>query len=258
MNLGLEGRVAMVAAASKGIGFAVAQELLAEGCKVSICGRNREALDAALASLSGAIGSTCDVSQSEDIESWFAHTRDNLGDPDILVTNTGGPPAGKWMLMSDEQWQSGFDSTVMNIVRMVRLATPKMVKNKWGRIVHITSLVARQPHDLLPISSTLRSGLEALTRLQSDELARYGVTVNSVLPGHTMTARQLHLAEIRAERESMSVDEVLAEQGRAIPVGRLAEASEIADVVTFLCSERASYVTGIGVLVDGGIVRSVG
>ncbi len=258
MDFGLSGKRAMVAAGSAGIGLAVAKELTAEGCQVSICGRSQERLDSALVELgSGAVGFVADVSTADGVNEWFNQSVESLGGVDILVTNTGGPPAGPWTEMTDEQWQSGFDSTLMNLVRMVRLASPLMVEQGWGRIVHITSLVAKEPVRLLPISATLRSGIMALTKLQAKELAAQGVTVNGILPGHTKTDRQMHLAEVIAARDGVTVEEALASRGAEVPVGRLAEASEIAAAVCFLCSARASYLTGESILVDGGLVSGI-
>ena len=248
----------MVAAASKGIGFATAKELLAEGCRVSVCSRSEENLEKALSGLPGAVGTVCDVGVASQLENWHAETVARLGPVEVLVTNTGGPPAGKWTEMTDQQWLAGFETTLLNVVRLVRLAAPEMQKRGWGRIVHVSSLVAAEPHPLLPISSTLRAGLSALVRLQALELAPHGVTVNSVLPGHTMTDRQTHLAQVRADREGTTVEQALIEQAKAIPAGRIAGAEEIAAAIVFLCSERASYVTGVNLLVDGGVVRAPG
>jgi 3-oxoacyl-[acyl-carrier protein] reductase len=250
MELGLGGKVAMVAAGTKGIGLAVAQELLAEGCRVSVCARTPIALD-------GLDVFPADVSQAGDLEAWHNHVVTKFGHPDIVVTNTGGPPAGPWPEMSDEQWQAGFDSTLMNIVRLVRLAAPAMRANGWGRIVHITSLVAKMPEPLLPISSTLRAGIMALTRLQASELAPHGITVNALLPGHTLTDRQRHLAQVVAERQGTDEDTELARRGAAVPVGRLATPEEIAAAATFLCSARASYITGVNLVVDGGMTKGL-
>lgn len=248
----------MVAAASKGIGLATAERFAQEGCRVSICGRNRDGLDAALPRLGASSrASVADVSSDADIRRWFEETQAELGPPDILVTNTGGPPAGSWTVMSDEQWQSGFDSTLMNVVRMVRLASPLMKSAGWGRIVHLTSFVAKEPSALLPISSTLRAGLMALTRLQATELAPDGITVNCVLPGHAMTARQLHLAEVIAEREGISPEDALKRQASSNPMGRIGEADEIAAAIVFLCSRPAAYITGTNLLADGGIVKGL-
>ncbi|MER3496896.1 MAG: hypothetical protein C4320_09140 [Armatimonadota bacterium] len=209
MEFGIGGKVAMVAAGSAGIGLAAARLLAAEGARVSICGRNPDRLQQAVAEIgSGAIGTLADVSQEADLTRWYDATQSQLG-----------PPAGAWPGLTDQQWQSGFDSTLLNIVRMVRLASPPMVERGWGRIVHVTSLVAREPSPMLPISSTLRAGVAALTRLQNTELAPHGVTVNAVLPGHTLTDRQRHLADLRAEQEGITADEALARQGSARDAG---------------------------------------
>ncbi|MGV3617590.1 MAG: SDR family oxidoreductase [Fimbriimonas sp.] len=259
MDLGLQGKVAMVAAASKGIGLAVAKALAAEGCHVSICARNEETLEAAAAEIGEETRSyVVDVANAEDLEWWLEQTETDLGRPSILVTNTGGPPAGALGEMTDEQWEQGFQSTFMNVVRLVRLVQPHMTAEGWGRIVHITSLVAKDPNPLLPISSTLRTGIVSLTRLQARELAPHGITVNGVLPGHTLTDRQTHLAEIRAGREGISAAEALERQGAAVPIGRLARPEEVAAAVAFLCGTPASYITGQSLLVDGGIVAGLG
>ena len=246
----------MVAAGSKGIGLAAAKALVAEGCRVSICARGEETLAKACGEIGGGVrGMVADVTKAEDLERWMAATVSELGAPEIVVTNTGGPPAGTLDTMTDEQWALGFESTLMNVVRLVRLAAPGMAERGWGRIVHVTSLVALEPNAILPISSTLRMGLRALTRLQSDLYAPQGLTVNAVLPGHTLTDRQIHLAELRSERERITVEQALERQGAAVPVGRLATAAEIGDAIAFLASERAAYISGVSLVVDGGLTR---
>lgn len=261
MDLGIRGRAAMVAAASKGIGRAVAIGLAQEGCRVSICARNADALDAAHSELVEIAGEhdvlavEADVSNADDLASWHAETVRRLGPPDILVTNTGGPPAARFLDLTDEQWEAGVQSTLMNVVRLCRLVAPEMQARRWGRIIHLTSLVAKQPLDDLTISSTLRTGLSALTRTLSNQLAGDGVLVNAVLPGNTLTDRAHHLAR-RSEKLGVSVEEALALTAKASPVGRIAEAREIADAVVFLASERASFITGVSLLVDGGVCQS--
>jgi 3-oxoacyl-[acyl-carrier protein] reductase len=258
MDLGLTGKVAMVAAASKGIGLAIAKLLAAEGCSVSICARSEEVLEAAAAEIGSDTRSyVVDVANGDDLEWWYGQTIEDLGPVDILVTNTGGPPVGGVFDVSDEQWSIGIESTLMNVVRLCRLVRGDMSEAGWGRIVHITSLVAKEPSDLLAISSTLRAGLMALTRLQATELGPSGVTVNCVLPGHTMTDRQTHLATLRAEQFGITPEEALRRQSAAVPMGRLGTPEEIAAAVAFLCSQQAAYITGVNLLVDGGLTKGI-
>ena len=263
MDLGLCGRVAMVAAASKGIGKACAQALAREGCRVSICARGDEAVEAARAEIAAemgedmVMGAVADVTRAADLEAWFGATEGTLGPVEIVVTNTGGPPAARFMALSDEQWDTGVQSTLMNVVRLSRLAIPGMAERKWGRLIHITSLVAKHPSDMLTISTTLRAGLSALTRLQSNQHAAVGITANAVLPGNTLTDRQYHLARVKAAELGIPEAEALARTAAAIPAGRMAEPSEIADVVAFLASERAAYINGVSLLVDGGAAQAV-
>ena len=175
MDLGIRGKVAMVAAGSKGLGRAAALALAAEGCAVSICGRGAEALSATQKELEAlgvpAVAMAADVSSAEDLTRWHQATESALGPVDILITNTGGPKAATFDHLSDEDWTAGVDSTLLNAVRMTRLVLPGMRARKWGRIIHITSLVAKQPYPLLTISSTLRAGLSGLTRTLAMETA---------------------------------------------------------------------------------------
>jgi 3-oxoacyl-[acyl-carrier protein] reductase len=197
-----------------------------------------------------------DVSDAKQLELWYKRTVERFGTVDILVTNTGGPPAAKFLALTDEQWEMGIQSTLMNAVRLTRMVVPTMQEKGWGRIIHLTSLVAKQPSDDLTISSTLRTGLSALTRTQANQFAKEGVTVNAVLPGNTLTDRAYHLANLRAAAQGITPDAALEQTAKTIPVGRFAEASEIADAVVFLASERAAYITGVSLLVDGGVCQS--
>ena len=250
MDLGIRNRVAMVAAASKGLGRAIAEALQAEGCRVSGFARSIEPWSEDILAVQG------DITKAEDLQRWFEETVAKFGQVDILVTNTGGPPAAPFLQLSEEQWRLGVDSTLMNVVRLCRLVIPDMQKRKWGRILHLTSFVAKQPVELLTISSTLRSGLSALTKTLADQVAGDGILVNAILPGHFLTDRQKHLGEIRAEQQGITLEEYFTRTQAAIPLGRYGRAEELASVAAFLCSERASYLTGASIQVDGGLVRS--
>lgn len=257
MDLGLNGRVAMVAAASKGLGRATAESLARDGCRLSICSRSMESLEETRkATGPDSLAVACDVSNAGDLRAWVDATLARFGRIDILVTNTGGPPAAKFLDLSEEQWRTGIDSTLMNVVRLCRMVIPDMQKRQWGRIVHITSLVAKQPLELLTISSTLRAGLSALTKTLADQVARDGITVNALLPGHILTDRQRHLNELRSKEQGVTVEEYASRVEQSIPMGRFGRPEEIGDAITFLCSERASYITGTSLQVDGGIIRA--
>lgn len=259
MDLGIKGKVAMVAAGSKGLGRAAALALAAEGCAVSLCGRDKEALAKVRAELEAlgvpALVMAADVTKAEDLARWHQATVSTFGPVAILVTNTGGPKAAVFGDLTDGDWASGVESTLMNVIRMSRLVLPGMHAQRWGRIVHITSLVAKQPYPLLTISSTLRAGLSALTRTLATETAKDGITVNALLPGHIMTDRQQHLAELKSAADGITVAESFARTAALVPAGRIGNPEEVGAVIAFLCSQQASYLTGQSLLVDGGLVQ---
>lgn len=258
MDLGIRGKVAMVAASSKGLGRACALELAREGCVVSLCGRSEANLEAALTAIrvevpeSRLLATPCDVARPQDLEAWHAATVEAFGPVDILVTNSGGPIPGTFLDLSETQWTTGVETTLLNVVRLSRLVLPAMRQRHWGRLIHLTSLVAKQPAPILTISSTLRAGISALTKTLAAEFAANGITVNAVLPGHILTERQYELAHAKG----LAPEEHFGRLAEVIPAGRLGEPSELAAAVTFLASARASYLTGVSLQVDGGIVQS--
>lgn len=259
MNLELNNRVAMIAAASKGIGKACAMALAQEGCRVSICARNADELEKTRSEIEAhceAIAVVVDVSSANDLEGWYQRTIDRFSQVDILVTNTGGPPVKRFMELSDESWRTGVESTLMNVVRLSRLVIPGMRERRWGRIIHLTSLVAKQPVDELTISSTLRAGLSGLTKTMANQVGPDNITVNAILTGHIMTDRQYALADVRVKERGITHEEYFAGQAAEIPLRRIGEPRELGEVVAFLASERASYVTGVSLQVDGGLIRA--
>lgn len=259
MELGIKGKVAMVAAATRGIGLAAARALAQEGALVSVCGLDAAHIEKAAALLGSPHRAyRCDLSSAKDIAGWVRATEKDLGAPAILVTNTGGPPAGSVGAVGEEQWRTGFENTILNVVRLVALVSPGMKKAGWGRIAHITSWVAKDPEQLVAISSTLRAGLSVMARLQARELGPHGITVNCVLPGSTETDRQTHLLELRAKEHGSGLAEERRRAAEAVPLRRLARPEEIGDVVVFLCSQRAGYLSGAQIVVDGGLMRGLG
>lgn len=262
MDLGLKGRAAAVAAASRGLGRACAEALAAEGASVAICGRDgariRETADA-IARQTGArmLAFVADVAVAEQCRAFVRGAAESFGRLDILVTNTGGPRPGGFEAVSDTDWEQAYRLTLGNVVQLVRAAAPYMRKNGWGRIVNITSLSAKQPVDGLVLSNSFRPAIIGLAKTLSNELGRDGILVNNVSPGYTRTDRLDELVEVRARAAGSSPERVLADMAQGIPVGRVAEPAELAAVVAFLCSERASYVTGATIPVDGGAIRGL-
>src|SRR5688572_10214028 len=204
---------------------------------LSICSRSLDSLEPVRAAIGGeTLAVACDVSKAEDLQRWFDATVSKFGQVDILVTNTGGPPAALFLELSEEQWRSGIDSTLMNIVRLCKLVIPGMQQRKWGRIVHLTSFVAKQPVELLTVSSTLRAGISGLTKTLADQVARDGILVNAVLPGHFLTDRQKQLSEIRAKTQGITAEEYLRKSEAVIPLGRYGRPQE--QIGRASCRER--------------------
>jgi 3-oxoacyl-[acyl-carrier protein] reductase len=262
MDLGLDGRVALVTAASKGLGRATATRLAAEGARVMVSSRGADQLARTAAEIAEATGAqveSCpaDVSDAADLDRLLRETQERLGGVDVLVNNAGGPPPGGFDALDDAAWQAAFELNLLSTVRLFRGVLPHMRARGWGRIVTIASSSIRQPIDDLTLSNTFRVGLLGLAKSVALEVAGDGVLVNTLGPGRIDTDRVAALDTGRAARTGRPVEEVRAQQEAGIPVGRYGTAEEFAKVAAFLASDANSYVTGQHLLVDGGLVRAI-
>jgi len=262
MDLGLQGKVAFVAAASKGLGRAVAEELAAEGASLVLCARNAENLNAVgeqIARTSGVsvLPVVADVSIAEDVARAVRAGIEKFGRIDILVTNAGGPPAGQFENLSREMWDAATRLTLNSVLELTRAVLPGMKERRWGRILNITSIAVKQPVDNLMLSNSLRAAVTGFARTLANEVATQGITVNNILPGYTRTERIEELAQAAADSEKISRAEAAARWENEIPMRRLGEPREFAALAAFLVSERASYITGTSIAVDGGWIRSL-
>ena len=262
MDLGIGGRVALVAAASRGIGFGAARELAREGARVFLCSRDMERAAAAAEQISHETGADvsgvqADVTLERDAAHFVRQAEEQAGRVDILVTNAGGPPAATFAEADLEMYRRAFELNALSAIRLAQLVVPGMRRRRWGRIVNITSISVKQPIAGLLLSNTVRAGLTGWAKTLSSEIAADRVTVNSVAPGYTMTERQEELTEAKARATGKTKEEVMEMREAEIPMRRSASVEEIAAAVAFLASERASYITGVTLQVDGGWVRSL-
>jgi 3-oxoacyl-[acyl-carrier protein] reductase len=262
MDLGLGGKVALVAAASKGLGRAVAQELAAEGAHLVICARGDAALAAARDEIAASTGAdvlavTADVATLEGIELVARAALHRHGHVDVLVNNAGGPPSGPFEKHDWEEWEKAVHLTLRSAVELTRWLLPDMRERQWGRILNITSIAVKQPVDGLILSNSIRAAVTGWARTLANEVAREGVTVNNVLPGYTRTERVGQLNAARAASEGVDTHEIQRRIEAQIPMRRLGEPREFAAMVAFLASERASYITAQSIPVDGGWIRSL-
>ena len=260
MKLGLEGKKAIVTAASRGLGRAVALRLAEEGVELAICARGQENLariGAEIQRLGGRVFSTqADVSDLDQIKDFVALAAERLGEIDILVNNAGGPKPGKFPDLSNPDWLDAFNLTFMSVVRLCQEVVPHMRKRGSGRIINLSSLSVKQPLEGLISSNSVRLAVAGLAKTLADELAAENITVNTVCPGFTLTDRLREYMGSIAKRENRSIDEVTKSFAAKSPMGRLAEPQDVADLVVFLASERASYLTGLCIPVDGGTSRT--
>jgi 3-oxoacyl-[acyl-carrier protein] reductase len=262
MDLGIKGRVALVAAASQGLGRAVAEELATEGASLVVCARGRERLDETCNSIRERTGAEIlsvagDLSNAGDVERIVSEGIARFGQIDILVTNTGGPPAGPFESLNRDSWDQAVHGLLFSVVEMTRLVLPGMKERRWGRILNITSIAAKQPVDNLILSNSVRAGVTGFAKTLANEVAQYGVTVNNILPGYTATERVEELAQTLASREGVDAAVIRERWEKEIPMRRLGSPREFAALAAFLVSERASYITGSSIAVDGGWIRSL-
>jgi 3-oxoacyl-[acyl-carrier protein] reductase len=257
MDLRIKGRIALVTAATKGLGRACAEELSQEGCTVALCSRTaadteRVAQEIAKKTGNRVVAFTADMSRDADIDRLLDDVRKKLGDPEIVICNAGGPPAGNFSTTKIEQFLPAFQLSAMSSIRLTYGTIQPMIKKKWGRIVYITSISVKQPIPFILLSNTARAGLTGFMKTVAREVAATGVTLNAVLPGTHDTDRVRQTAQTRAKTEGIPLEQALADQAKNNPMNRLGSPAEFAAMVTFLCSDRASFITGTNIQVDGG------
>lgn len=262
METGLRGRVAIVAASSQGIGRETAAAFAAEGCRVAMCARGREKLEAAareIAKQSGAevFTQVFDVTDGAAVHNFVAAVADKFGGVDICLTNAGGPPAKGFLAASIEDWRKAIDANFMSTVYFAREVIPHMQRKRWGRIITLTSVSTKQPVPDLVLSNAVRAGVVGLVKSLANEFGKDGILVNNVGPGYTATGRLKELARARSASQNKSEDEIYAAWAGDSALKRIAEPREVADTIVWLASERASYITGQTILVDGGAYKGL-
>ncbi len=260
MDLGIKGKKALVCGASKGIGRAIALELAREGVDPILCARQNDLLEETSAFIKKETGVnvhhiSCDLSSVEERNNLIKFVEDQNG-IEIMVLNSGGPKPSSALSTTLDEWEKGFNQLFQMIVHLNSAFIPKMKEKKWGRIVCVTSLSVMEPIANLAVSNSIRSGVTAMLKTLSDELAQFNITVNCLAPGAIATERLEELMEARIQKTGQSKDEYMKQYLSAIPMGRMGDAEEFAAVAAFLCSQRASYITGSTISIDGGKRRS--
>jgi 3-oxoacyl-[acyl-carrier protein] reductase len=262
MDLGIQGKAAIVTAASSGLGKATALELAAEGVRVAINARNQEQLQEAAdeirSTTSGEVIAICgDVTDENHVRRLISETKSQFGSVDILVTNAGGPPAGYFDDFNSQNYREAVELNLISTINLCREAVPHMREREWGRIVAVTSIAAKQPVENLILSNTARAGVLGFMKSLSQQIAAHGITVNTVCPGYHLTERLKSLSLAIAKKEAVSVEDVYERWADSTPMKRIGEPREFGALVAFLCSERASYLTGTVIQIDGGAYRAL-
>ena len=262
METGLRGRVALVAAASQGLGRAAAEALAAEGARIALCARDEKRLRSAADAIRRkhkveVVARAFDVTHAGLVHAFVGSVVKKFGRLDICVTNAGGPPAGGFLSHSLEAWKKAVELNFLSVVSFCQAVIPHMQRQRWGRILTITSMAVKQPVPELILSNSVRSAVVGLVRSLANEFGRDGILVNNLAPGYTATERLKELGAKRATALGMPPDEVMRRFAEETALHRIAEPTEFADAVVFLASERASYITGQTILVDGGAYKGV-
>src|SRR5579863_2092397 len=262
MNLGLKNRVALVAASSQGIGLATAGAFAAEGCRVAMCARNQQTLAAAAEKVkeqhkAEVLAEALDVTDPSAVSRFVAKVADKFGSLDICVTNAGGPPAKGFLSATLDEWNSALAANFLSTVYFAREVIPHMQRKRWGRIITITSITTKQPVADLVLSNAVRAAVVGLVKSLANEFGKDGILVNNVGPGFTATDRLKELAKARSATSGKSEKEISEGWSADTPLKRLGEPREVADAIVWLASERASYVTGQTLLVDGGLYKGL-
>ena len=261
MDLSIKGKNAIVCASSQGLGKSAALDLAKEGVNIAICSRNKDKINLVKEEIEQTsdvkvVAIEADLSSEKDISALFQEAKKELKAIDILINNNGGPPPSTFEELTDEDWQRTFNSTMMSAIRLSKLVLPDMKKNKWGRIINISSVSVKTPVNGLFLSNSIRMGVLGWAKALSDEVAPHGITVNSVCPGTTKTERIEQILNAQSESSGKDKSEIEEAMANSIPMLRIGEATDLSALITFLSSEKASYMTGLAVQVDGGSART--
>ena len=261
MDFQIKNKTAIVCASSQGLGKAAALELASEGVNLVISSRNEETLlsvkkEIETSTNAKIVSVVADLNKPKDIDNLYAKANSELGPIDILINNAGGPPPSNFDSLNDEDWLKAFNLTMMSSIRLSKLVLPDMKERNWGRIINISSVSVKTPVPGLFLSNSLRMGVLGWSKALSDEVAPKGITVNSVCPGSTRTARITNIFQSQSEAMGKSIEEIESHAAANIPMLRIGEPKELAALIAFLASERASYMTGLAIQVDGGSART--